>query len=111
MKRVGDPEPDSYDGLYDIETELFKKQLAGLVVDEETADFNVQIRIKYGKFNVCLPDFCEYEQSGDEFSLKLPSFGDSSLTDGLTDSTFVLDGDHVTFYNSEGITEQFDKRG
>ncbi|MCR5706657.1 MAG: hypothetical protein K6G82_00090 [Ruminococcus sp.] len=109
MQRRDDPAPDSYDGLYDIVTDLFKEKLAGLITGEETSELEVQMRIRRGNFIVFLPEFCEYTQSGDEFSLMLPNAADGSLADELGDSTFVLDGDQVTFYNGEGITEQFKK--
>ena len=110
LTRADEPNPDSYDGLYNIETADFKQRLAGLFIDEEAADFEVQVRIRYGKFIVCLPDFCEYTQNGDEFSLLLPNSADGSIADELSDSTFVLEGDSVTFYNGEGIAEQFEKK-
>ena len=110
MKRRDDPVPDSYDGLYDIVTDLFKEKLSALVTSDETADFDVQMRIRNGNFIVCLPEFCEYTQNGDEFSLTLANTEEGSLADELGNSTFVLDGDHVTFYNEEGISEQFEKK-
>lgn len=110
LSRIGDPDPDSFDGLYDIATEEFKQKLAGIIVGDDTADFDVKLRIRYGKFIVCLPEFCDYTQKGDEFSLALEGSGDGSLIDELGDSTFVLDGDNVTFYTDEGISEQFEKK-
>ncbi|MBP5361965.1 MAG: hypothetical protein J6Y71_02905 [Ruminococcus sp.] len=110
LSRKDEPNTESYDGLYDIETELFKEKLAGIIVDEDAADFDIQIRIRYGKFIVCLPEFCEYTQNGDEFSITLPYGSEGTLADELSDSTFVLDGDKVTFYTSEGISEQFEKK-
>ncbi|MDO4863440.1 MAG: hypothetical protein Q4A05_04640 [Ruminococcus sp.] len=110
LTRIDEPAPDSFDGLYSIDTEDFKQRLAGLFIDEETADIDVQMRIRRGHFIVCLPEFCDYSQNGDEFSLSLSYATDGSLADELTDSTFVLDGDSVTFYNSDGIPEQFERK-
>lgn len=107
LKRADESEQDGYDGLYDIDTENFRQKLAELVTGSDYTDSPVQIRIRYGKFRVCLPEFCDYTQKGDEFTLSMTDGG--SISDYLSDSTFVLDGDHVTFYNAEGITEQFDR--
>lgn len=109
LSRIDEENPDSYDGLYEIETELFKEKIAGIVISDETANFDVQIRIRYGKFIICLPDFCEFTQNGDELSLTLPDGLDGSFADELSSSTFVLDGNTVTFYSHEGITEIFEK--
>lgn len=109
LSRADEPDPDSYDGVYNIETADFKERLAGLYVSEDTSDIDVQINIKYGKFRVSLSDFCDYTQNGDEFTLSLPDSLDGSVTDELSDSTFVLEGDSVTFYSSSGVAEQFVK--
>lgn len=111
LVRKDEPDLDRFDGVYEVETEYLRERLASAVIGSDASALDVELKIRHGHFIVSLPEFCDYTQKGDEFTL---SFGDGSgdgFADSISNSTFVLDGDKCTFYNETGLTDIFTRKG